>query len=65
VRTSAWREIGQWVAAAIGIAIEFGLIWLFDRLPTWAQIVVCVIPAVLAVIGTVSIIRTRSVLKRR
>jgi asparagine N-glycosylation enzyme membrane subunit Stt3 len=65
--TPQWlRDAGMWVAAAIGIAIEAGLVWAVDRLPTWGQIVVYTIPLVLALIGAAHIVYVRrSVRKNR
>lgn len=55
----------SWAAALIGLAGEGVLIWLFDQLPLWAQLLVCVPPGVLFVAGFFFIVSDKLRARRR
>ena len=62
--SSGWStSSGGWLAMLFGLAVEGAAIWLFDRLPLWAQILVLGPPVVLFVVGMTLVVRDR--MKRR
>lgn len=63
-RAISFREAARWTAASVAIAIEGALVWLIDRLPTWAQIVVYGLPTALLIAGIAVLLRARFRTKR-
>lgn len=54
---------GGWLAMVLGVGVEGAALWLFELLPTWAQVAVLAPPVALFVAGLVIILRDRA--KRR
>lgn len=60
-----YGQIMGWLAALIGLAGEAALIWLFEQLPLWAQVLVCVPPGLIAILGTFFIVSDKLRARRR
>lgn len=60
-----YAQIMSWAAAIIGVVAEGVMLWLFELLPLWAQLLICVPPGILFALGIFFIVQDKLRARRR